>query len=76
MKENKTTFKAIDEDGSEETRKQVFEITEIVHTLAKESTHAMEIQSHLCQLKVEDLGVIAKTLGCGDRIKRGKGLSD
>ena len=26
----------------------------------------MQIQSHLCQLKVEDLGVIAKTLGCSD----------
>ena len=55
-----------------------------MHTLAKESTHAMEIediqmeiQSHLCQLKVEDLGVIAKTLGCGDsdiKDKTRKGL--
>ena len=27
----------------------------------------MLIQSHLCQLKVEDPGVIAKTLGCSDR---------
>ena len=55
-----------------------------MHTLAKESAHAMEIediqveiQSHLCQLKVEDLGVIAKTLGCGDsdiKDKTRKGL--
>ena len=55
-----------------------------MHTLAKESTHTMEIediqmeiQSHLCQLKVEDLGVIAKTLGCGDsdiKDKTRKGL--
>ena len=55
-----------------------------MHTLAKESTHAMEIediqmeiQSHLCQLKVENLGVIAKTLGCGDsdiKDKTRKGL--
>ena len=37
----------------------------------------MEIQSHLCQLKVEDLGVIAKTLACGDsdiKDKTRKGL--
>ena len=38
----------------------------------------MQIQSHLCQLKVEDLGVIAKTLGCSDsdiKEKSRKGLA-
>ena len=38
----------------------------------------MQIQSHLCQLNVEDLGVIAKTLGCSDsdtKEKSRKGLA-
>ena len=38
----------------------------------------MQIQSHLCQLKVEELGVIAKTLGCSNsdiKEKSRKGLA-
>ena len=38
----------------------------------------MQIQSHLCQLKVEDLGAIANTVGCSDsdiKEKSRKGLA-